>query len=89
MMVLGLWNDWYAGIWVEIWKLKKILYIDEYLEASLSNQPKFGKGAPSKLKLKLKVTGGAILLLQPWLPNSGVGLTNENTDLAFWGKWYL
>ena len=62
---------------------KNYLYIDEYLEASLSSQLKFGKGAPSKFKLKLKVTGGAILLLQPWSPNSGVWLTNENTDLAF------
>ena len=33
------------------------LYIDGYLEASLSNQATFGKGAPSKFKLKLKVTG--------------------------------
>lgn len=65
------------------------LYIDGYLEASLSNQATFGKGAPSKFKLKLKVTGGAILLLQPWSPKSGVWLTNENIDLVFWGKWYL
>ena len=49
----------------------------------MSNQPKLGKGTPGKCELKPKVTGGAILLLLPWSPNSGVKLTNENNDLTF------
>ena len=62
---------------------KNSLYIDKYLETVLSNQPKLGKGTPGKCELKPKVTGGAILLLLPWSPNSGVKLTNENNDLTF------
>ena len=68
---------------------KNSLCIDKYLEVGLSNQPKFGKGAPIKCELKPKVIGGPILLLLPWSPDSGVRLTNENNDIAFWRKWYL